>query len=108
MNVGIVGLVTNIVDNVVPDQDETARLGHKTSTMSDRHKKAHKARCERYTWHGFSVGAKRLFTDSWYFIRPAYEAPDALSCLCWSQARHQQIVLFGDIYKLQGFDGKTP
>ena len=34
---GIIGPVTNIIDKVVPDKDEAARLAHEISTMADRH-----------------------------------------------------------------------
>ena len=34
---GIIGAVTNIIDKVVPDKDESARLAHEISTMADRH-----------------------------------------------------------------------
>ena len=35
--IGIVGPVTNIIDKVVLDKDEAARLAHEISTMADRH-----------------------------------------------------------------------
>ena len=34
---GIIGPVTNIIDKVVLDKDEAARLAHEISTMADRH-----------------------------------------------------------------------
>ena len=34
---GIIGPVTNIIDKVVPDKDEAARLAHEISTMVNRH-----------------------------------------------------------------------
>ena len=34
---GIIGPVTNIIDKVVPDKDEAARLAHEISIMADRH-----------------------------------------------------------------------
>ena len=34
---GIIGPVTKIIDKVVPDKDEAARLAHEISTMADRH-----------------------------------------------------------------------
>ena len=33
---GIIGPVTNIIDKVVPDKDEAARLAHEISTMVNR------------------------------------------------------------------------
>ena len=37
---GIIGPVTNIIDKVVLDKDEAARLAHEISTMADRHAQA--------------------------------------------------------------------
>ena len=37
---GIIGPVTNIIEKVVPDKDEAARIAHKISTMADRHAQA--------------------------------------------------------------------
>jgi hypothetical protein len=34
---GIIAPVTNIIDKVVLDKDEAARLAHKISTMANRH-----------------------------------------------------------------------
>jgi hypothetical protein len=34
---GLIGPVTGIINNVVPDKDEAARLAHEISTMADRH-----------------------------------------------------------------------
>ena len=34
---GIIAPVTNIIDKVVLDKDEAARLAHEISTMADRH-----------------------------------------------------------------------
>ena len=34
---GIIGPVTGIINKVVPDKDEAARLTHEISTMADRH-----------------------------------------------------------------------
>ena len=34
---GIIGPVTGIINKVVPDKDEAARLAHEISTMADRH-----------------------------------------------------------------------
>ena len=34
---GIIGPVTNIIDKVVLDKDEAARLAHEISTMVNRH-----------------------------------------------------------------------
>ena len=34
---GIIGPVTNIIEKVVPDKDEAARINHEISTMADRH-----------------------------------------------------------------------
>ena len=34
---GLIGPVTSIVNKVVPDKDEAARLAHEISTMADRH-----------------------------------------------------------------------
>ena len=34
---GLIGPVTGIINKVVPDKDETARLAHEISTMADRH-----------------------------------------------------------------------
>ena len=34
---GIIGQVTNIIDKVVLDKDEAARLAHEIITMADRH-----------------------------------------------------------------------
>ena len=34
---GIIGPVTNIIEKVVPDKDEAARIAHEISTMADRH-----------------------------------------------------------------------
>ena len=34
---GIIGPVTNIIDKVVLDKDEAARLAHEISIMADRH-----------------------------------------------------------------------
>ena len=34
---GIIGPVTIIIDKVVLDKDEAARLAHEISTMADRH-----------------------------------------------------------------------
>ena len=37
---GIIGPVTGIINKVVPDKDEAARLAHEISTMADRHAQA--------------------------------------------------------------------
>ena len=34
---GIIGPVANIIEKVVPDKDEAARIAHEISTMADRH-----------------------------------------------------------------------
>ena len=34
---GLIGPVTGIINKVVPDKDEAARLTHEISTMADRH-----------------------------------------------------------------------
>ena len=34
---GLIGPVTGIINKVVPDKDEAARLAHEISTMADRH-----------------------------------------------------------------------
>ena len=34
---GLIGPVTSIINKVVPDKDEAARLAHEISTMADRH-----------------------------------------------------------------------
>ena len=34
---GLIGPVTGIINNVVPDKDEAARLAHEISIMADRH-----------------------------------------------------------------------
>ena len=34
---GIIGPVTNIIEKVVADKDEAARIAHEISTMADRH-----------------------------------------------------------------------
>ena len=34
---GLIGSVTGIINKVVPDKDEAARLAHEISTMADRH-----------------------------------------------------------------------
>ena len=34
---GIIGPVTGIINKVVPDKDEAARLAHEISIMADRH-----------------------------------------------------------------------
>ena len=33
----LIGPVTGIIDKVIPDKDEAARLAHEISTMADRH-----------------------------------------------------------------------
>jgi len=37
---GLIGPVTGIIDKVVPDKDEAARLAHEISTMADKHAQA--------------------------------------------------------------------
>ena len=37
---GIIGPVANIIEKVVPDKDEAARIAHEISTMADRHAQA--------------------------------------------------------------------
>ena len=37
---GLIGPVTGIINKVVPDKDEAARLAHEISTMADRHAQA--------------------------------------------------------------------
>ena len=34
---GLIGSVTGIINKVVPDKDEAARLAHEISIMADRH-----------------------------------------------------------------------
>ena len=34
---GLIGPVTGIINKVVPDKDQAARLAHEISTMADRH-----------------------------------------------------------------------
>ena len=34
---GLIGPLTGIINKVVPDKDEAARLAHEISTMADRH-----------------------------------------------------------------------
>ncbi len=36
----LIGPVTGIIDKVVPDKDEAARLAHEISTMADKHAQA--------------------------------------------------------------------
>ena len=37
---GLIGPVTGIINKVVPDKDEAARLAHEIITMADRHAQA--------------------------------------------------------------------
>ena len=60
---GIIGPVTNIIEKVVADKDEAARIAHEISTMADRHAQelavdqveripSHRVDCECDECHG--------------------------------------------------------
>ena len=59
---GLIGPVTGIINKVVPDKDEAARLAHEISTMADRHAQALAvAQIEDISRHGFDCDYDRCF-----------------------------------------------
>ena len=59
---GIIGPVTNIIDKVVLDKDEAARLAHEISTMADRHAQELAVdQIEDISRHGFDCDYDRCF-----------------------------------------------